>query len=156
MLTSNLNKLMGLSRKERRLLFGSVLLLPVVQAALLVMRYSRLRRMIEKLTPLKPGAMPVPEAGHIQRGREISRIVTIAAKHGPYRATCLRRSVLVWWFLRREGIPGKVCFGARLSDSRLEAHAWVEYNGIIINDSPDIRARYRPLYGALPPNEPGL
>jgi hypothetical protein len=156
MLMSKLNKLRALSRPERRLLFESVLLLPFIHAALILLGYSRLRRWMERLAPLKAIEPPLYEAAYIPRARDIARIVSIAARHGVYKATCLRRSLLTWWLLRRERIPSNVCFGVRMSDGRLEAHAWLEYNGVIINDSPTIRARYQPLYEALPSTEMGL
>jgi hypothetical protein len=156
MLTNRLNKLRVLSRPERRLLSKSVLLLPFIHAALLLVGYSRLRRWMERQAPLKAIEPPLYEAAYIPRARDIARIVSIAARHGIYRATCLRRSLLVWWFLRREGIRGEVCFGVRMRDGRLEAHAWVEYNGVVVNDSPAVRAQYQPLYHALPSTDQGL
>lgn len=156
MRTNNLNKLRVLSRPERRLLFISVLLLPFIHAALILLGYSRLRRWMERLAPPKPIEHPLYETVYLPRARDIARIVSIAARHGVYKATCLRRSLLTWWLLRREGIPGKICFGVRMSEGRLEAHAWVEYNGSVVNDSATIRAQYQPLYGALRANEPGL
>ena len=156
MLKTNLNKLRGLSHWERRLLFESALLLPLVHAGLLVLGYSRLRGIIEKWTQLKHGETPVAEGEQLQRGCEIARIVSIAAEHGFYRATCLRRSLLTWWFLRRAGMQSTICFGVWISGGTLEGHAWVEHNGVIINDSPRICALYQSLYHALPATELGL
>ena len=153
---TKLNKLRALSGPERRLLFKSVLLLPFIHAALILLGYSRLLRWMERLAPLKPIEPPLYETAYIPHARDIARIVSIAARHGVYKATCLRSSLLTWWLLRSERIPSNVCFGVRMSDGKLEAHAWVEYNGVIINDSPTIRARYQQLYDALPATGTGL
>lgn len=155
-LIANLNKVRELSRKERGLLFQSVLLLPVIHAALLLLGFVRLQRLMETLTPLKPLPRTLSEAETLPRAREITRIVSIAAGHGLYRATCLRRSMLVWWFLRREGIPSHICFGVRMTDRTLEAHAWVEWDGIVLNDSITVHEQYKALQDVLPATTLGL
>jgi hypothetical protein len=153
---SNLNKFGKLSRGERRLLVQSILLLPVFHIALLLLGYYHLRALIEKSTPLKTLNIPVSETEILQRARDISRIVSIAARHGFYRASCLRRSLLVWWFLRSEGIASTIRFGVQMSSGRLEAHAWVEYNGTVINDAANIHEHYPTLQEALPATRLGL
>ena len=155
-LTNNLNKLKRLSRTERRLLFQAVLFLPLIHLALLFLGYDRLRRAMEKLTPLKPADTPVTVAEILQQAREIARIVSIAARHGFYKATCLRRSLLVWWFLRKDDIQSEICFGVQMFKRELEAHAWVECNGVVVNDLADVYEQFYPLKGALPPTQLGL
>ena len=156
MLTTSLNKVRHLSRYERRLLFQSVLFLPVIHFAFFLLGYYRLRAVMEKLVPLKLIERPASETELLQQAREIARIVSIAAQHGLYKATCLRRSILVWWFLRGQGIQGSICFGVRMNDHKLEAHAWVEYKGLVVNDSLDVRERYRALNDVFPPFKFGL
>ena len=156
MLMSNLSKIGGLSRNDRRVLFQSVLLLPVIHIALLLLGYYRLRGAMEKLIPLKPSDAPVSEPEILQRAGEIARMVSIAAQHGLYKASCLRRSLLLWWFLRREGIQSEICFGVRMFNRTLEAHAWVEYRGIVVNDSAKVHENYQALRDVLPPTQSGL
>jgi hypothetical protein len=36
--------------------------------------------------------------------------------------------------LRRRGIAGELCVGARHESGAFEAHAWVEFAGIVLND----------------------
>lgn len=153
---TNLDKLRQLSPKERGLLFQSVLLLPVVHAGLLFLGFYRLQRVMEWLSPLQSMDMTVPETRILEWAREIARIVAIAAEHGVYKATCLRRSLLVWWFLRREGIQSDLCFGVRMLDRKLEAHAWVEYNGVVVNDSRSVYITFEPLHDMFPSTKTGL
>jgi hypothetical protein len=152
---SKLNKVGQLPPGDRWLLFQAVLLLPVVHIALLLLGYSRLRRVLEKLAPLRASQESVSEARR-QSAREIARIVSIAAQHGFYKATCLRRSLLVWWLLRRQGIESQLDFGVRMVDGKLEAHAWVEYNGMVVNDSENVRQDFQTLYRGFPPTRQGL
>lgn len=153
---TSLNKARQLSQWERRLLFQSVLLLPVIHLALLVLGYSRLQGAMERLLPLKSVDRSPSETENIQQAQEIARIVSIAARHGLYKATCLRRSLLVWWFLRGLGIQSRICFGVRKMDHQLEAHAWVEYQGVIVNDSERVREAYQTLEETFPPTKMGL
>src|SRR5689334_3356748 len=121
-LMTNLRKLGRLSRNERSLLFQAVLLLPLIHFGLLLLGYSHLRGVMEKLVPLKPIRLPHTEGEIFNRARETARIVSIGAQHGFYKGTCLRRSLLTWWFLRRAGIQSEICFGVRMFERELEAH----------------------------------
>jgi hypothetical protein len=156
MLMTNLDKLRHLSREQRGLLFQSVLLLPLIHVALLVLGYYRLRGALEKLFPLELTSTPVDETEILADARATARIVDIAAGHGWYKATCLRRSLLVWWFLRRMGIRSSVYFGIRRIEGCLEAHAWVEYDGAIVNDSANVLENYQALRHVLPSTHRGL
>jgi hypothetical protein len=153
---TNLNRFRRLPRVKRRLLLQSVLLLPVIHFSLNLIGYSRLRDVLEKMFPLKPGKENVSEPEIVRRGEEIAYIVLIAAQHGLITAGCLRRSILAWWFLRRGGIPSDICFGVRKCNHALEAHAWVEYHGRVLNDFAKIHEIYLPLKGALPSTKLGL
>ena len=37
--------------------------------------------------------------------------------------------------------------GVQLVDGQFVAHAWVEYNGAVTGDDPDVVERYQPLSG---------
>ena len=156
MLMSSLNKFGQLSPGHRRLLFQAFLLLPIIHVALFIFGYYRLRGIIEKLSPWKRIDLHDPESDRLQRARDIARLVTIAAQRGLYKATCLRRSILVWWFLRKENIPSKICFGVRMLNQKLEAHAWVEYQGFVVNDSANVREDYQILQDIFPQTNSGL
>jgi len=79
--------------------------------------------------------------------------VAIAAGSGPVRATCLRRSLLLWWLLRRDGIETVLRVGVNRESGTLHAHAWVEYLGRPLNDADDIALRFPAFeqdFGASP------
>ena len=156
MLMSHLIKVRQLSPPDRWLLLQSVVLLPVIHLALLLIGYARLREVMEKLAPVRTASRVVFEVANLPHAREIARIVSIAAQHGPYKASCLRKSLLVWWFLRREGIHSQICFGVRMVHGQIEAHAWVEHYGSVINDLETVRQDYQTLYRGLPPTGQGL
>ncbi len=75
-------------------------------------------------------------------------MVQAAARRGAYRATCLPQSLTLWWLLKRQGIEGDLRFGARKEAGRMEAHAWVEINGIPLNETLDVDQRFKPFESA--------
>lgn len=42
---------------------------------------------------------------------------------------CLKRSLLLYRFLRLRGIPARFCIGVRPLGENLDGHAWIEING---------------------------
>jgi hypothetical protein len=127
-----LEQLWALATWERRLLVRLVLLLPAIGAALHLLGFKRTRDLLARMSPTRADqdrAAAAPTADEAQR---IARLVGIAAHHGPYRATCLRQSLAVWWLLRRLGIPAELRIGVRKDAGDFQAHAWVEHSGLPI------------------------
>ena len=61
--------------------------------------------------------------------------VAMAAAFYPGRAQCLERSLVLYYLLRRQGIPVQYCHGVQ--PFPLVSHAWIEYQGEVINDVPE-------------------
>lgn len=58
-------------------------------------------------------------------------------------ATCLARSVAL---SRLVGSRARICIGVRAGEQELDAHAWVELDGVVLNDRSDVRARYAVIH----------
>jgi hypothetical protein len=151
-----LNRLQELTPHERSLLLLSMLLLPLLQFGLGLLGYRRLRGTLESMTPLSGRDRSLSATQKATRAQQITRIVMIASQSGLYKATCLRRSLLTWWLLRREGIASDICLGVRTHGGVLEAHAWVEHEGLVLNDRPDVRQKFQVLQDTLPSTSAGL
>ena len=82
----------------------------------------------------------------------VARLVQLAADRGPVRANCLERSLVLWALLRRRGIDSDLRIGARKHGERLEGHAWVEWDGVVLNDADDAQERF--VVVPLPPVTP--
>jgi hypothetical protein len=156
MIMTALNKLNQLSKPERRLLYRSVLFLPIIDLGLRLMGYASLRRKLEKLPISDCIGRFVTESEALKQAKGVGRIVNIAAAHGLYKAGCLRKALLVWWLIHREGIQSEICFGVKKIDGHMEAHAWVEYRGTIVNDSEKVREQYQVLQGKVSSVKLGL
>ena len=84
--------------------------------------------------------------------RRQARLIDIASRY-PFRwALCLQRSQALLWRLRSIGIDAQLRVGVRKDGSQMSAHAWVEYDGVVLNDRQDTPEHYAPLVraGALP------
>jgi hypothetical protein len=112
-----------------------MLLLPAIALSLRYAGYERTRALIERFT------LPAREVDASAPGA-VSRLVGIAARRGPYRATCLPRSLLLWWQLCRRGFGAQLRMGVTRHGEELYAHAWVELGGTPLNDADDVRLRY--------------
>lgn len=68
-----------------------------------------------------------------------------------YRTTCLRRSLVLYHFLRKWGMDVHICFGVRFPDGtsreKLKGHAWLLYNGdIFLERDIEIAKTYKLTY----------
>ena len=74
------------------------------------------------------------------------------ARLNPFRtARCLQRSLALCLWLEHEGYHPALKIGARRDGTKLEAHAWVEYQGTVLNDSEAVKSMFpqfsRPVSG---------
>jgi|SRR5271166_2939223 len=135
----------ALARDDRRKL---------AQAAMLLV-YARLRLPFigfrADLDATQRAESTVLSAATLRRAQVVARLVGIAAGHSPVRVSCLHRSLVLWWLLRREGIPCELRLGAHAGDGEFEAHAWVQCAGVALDQQPAQLARYRPFGEAVVP-----
>lgn len=82
--------------------------------------------------------------------KALGDLVNIAARHTPFPVTCLTRSLLLQWLLRRRGVDSQLRIGVRLTQGALDAHAWVECDGVPVNDKPDVASQFAPFGDSVP------
>jgi len=144
-----LRKLLRLNPTERWTLAQAMILLPLTALALRLTGLRRTQRIFSSfITSVSVWKRERSEANLTQAHR-ISHLVSLAVNHGVYQANCLQRSLVLWWLLRSRGIESELHFGTRKNAGRFEAHAWVEIDDIVLNDSSDVRQRYQPFDRAI-------
>jgi len=132
--TSRLERLRALTPTERRLLAEALALLPVATVSLRLVGLRRTQALLQRFlreSSLREG-IDAPA---------VARLVSIAARHGPVRATCLPASVALDSLLRRYGMRGRLRLGVRRHQGRLEAHAWIEHEGRPLLE-PGVHSRF--------------
>ena len=150
---SKWRKVWRLSRLELLLLVQSGLALPAVAALIRIKGLRKCQASLARLTPAETLAGSHTTGAGEQQVRYVARMVRAAATHGPFRANCLQQSVTLWWLLRRRGLESELRIGTRKEDGRFDAHAWVEFDGRVLNEGSDVGARYAAF--DLPVNSPG-
>jgi hypothetical protein len=78
--------------------------------------------------------MQEPEVLAIARLVRLATLVT--------RAKCLSTSLALARMLARRGITAMIRIGVRTEDGRLDAHAWVEWQGRVLIDHPNSLERF--------------
>ncbi len=133
-MSAKVQQLASLDLDDWRLLLSAVGWLAFVRAALRLWSFPRVERWASP--PLGSGP------GNEQR---IVRLVTAAGRHLPWQPTCLERSLVLQRLLTRCGIQTQLCIGVRKEGQQLTAHAWLEREGRVVNDSPQAAETYTRL-----------
>ena len=142
-----LKKYCRLTPIERWSLHRSLFLLPLVALLLRLLGFQRCLRMLTQFS-----SCPSAEHAATETAQAIARGVAIACSHGLYGGNCLKRSLTLWFLLRRRRLPGELRIGARKTAGLLEAHAWIEYQGVVLNDAVDVGERYMAFEGPVMTN----
>jgi hypothetical protein len=144
-------RLRGLPAGDRWRLVLAGLGLPVSALGVRVFGLRRWMAFVGRVARQGRGGR-TPEA-ELKRVWETGRVVAIASRHAPYRGNCLSRSLTLWWLLLGQGIPSELRIGVSRPPGQFEAHAWIEYEGVVINDRQDVGRRYstfaRPISSAV-------
>ena len=134
-------QLRALTRVEKRYLARAAFWLPTTAIMLRLIGYQRTLAIYDR-DKTTPHSRTVTDRDE-DAARTVARVVNIAANHGFYRARCLVKSLVLLKFLNQCSIPCNVVLGTSIQNNGFSAHAWVECNGIVINDVADVRRRYK-------------
>ena len=141
--TSNLQeswaKFFQLTWQERWMLLQAFVFLPLIAIGLHCMNFQRLSSILARFSPV-PGEVCSDAA--MQQAAATTHLVQAAASRTPFKITCLVRSAALWFLLRRQGIGSEIRIGVSQQESTFKAHAWVESNGIVLNDRNDIHNQF--------------
>lgn len=131
-------KFQQLSLVEKFLVAQALLLLPINGLGLRVLGLQRWQSVLERILVNHRTTTADVITADVITAQEIARIVNLAAAYGIYRAVCLPRSITLWWMLGRRGIASELRIGVRKEAAIFTAHAWLECQGIILNDSAEV------------------
>ena len=128
------------------LLGQAFLLLPLIA---LFLHFKGLKRTQKILSALSFLNRHSPAQDSLSQIEITAKGVAIASKYSKIWSNCLRKSLLLWFLLHRQGIASEIRIGVQFEDKSFKAHAWVEADGLILNDSQDIDFRYAPFQGPI-------
>ncbi|MBP8273969.1 MAG: lasso peptide biosynthesis B2 protein [Acidobacteria bacterium] len=129
-----------LSAAERIAFAQASAMVPLMALTVRVVGFKRLHAWIERTSTAGPTL--APEAQSLRRC-----VVSVhrTGRYAPYRGNCLSQSLTLIWLLRRHGLRPTLRLGVKVSDAKLDAHAWVELNGRVLNDTQDVHTRFTPF-----------
>jgi hypothetical protein len=125
---AKLGTLLSFSAQDWILLVQAWSLLLVLDIALRMLPFRKVQGWIR--SPDQPEVSTIKAEKIIQRS---SDFVDLAARHHLYPMTCLRRSLALQWLLSRSGLDTTLQFGVRRENGKLQAHAWLDYQGQVID-----------------------
>ena len=131
------------SKSDRALLINAVFLLPIVATSLKTVGLRRTQSWLAR----HPLATTPPSTEQMRANvRRTAQMVAAACRWYPFRSDCLPRTIILWSLLRRRGINADVRIGVRCdTQGEFQAHAWLEWNGEVINDAGDVATQYLPF-----------
>ncbi len=141
----SLRRLRSLSFSKTVIVFQLLLLVPVVEVCLYLFGFSRTYRLLSRLPACVDAAA---HKGLIQPYRWAYSALT---RRGWLPGRCLSQSLALRWLLLGQGVNPDLQFGAQWSEQKINAHAWLEYKGIPINDRTDVAKRFVPFERPITP-----
>ena len=142
--TARLVQFHNLNAMQKRMMLTSWLWLPLFWLGLRVLGLPRFQAWLLKAPARSAPSLTLPVI------KALGEAVNIAARHTPFPATCLTRSLLLGWLLRRRNVASELRIGVRLTQGMLDAHAWLECEGIAVNGSPDVNAQFASFGNLIP------
>jgi hypothetical protein len=125
-------------------------------ATWLGLRLAGFRRWKSVLAHLAPSANTTARqqsASQRESAEVIARMAAAAARNVFFGTNCLEQSLVLWWLLRRRGISAELRIGARKEFQRFEAHAWVEVDSAVLNNTGAEHLHFVPFDGPISPLE---
>jgi transglutaminase superfamily protein/coenzyme PQQ synthesis protein D (PqqD) len=81
-----------------------------------------------------------PRTADLETCRRVRATVDRAQMYYPKKAMCLQHSAVTTCLLRRRGAPARMILAAQ--EFPAKAHAWVEVDGTVVNESQNVRTKF--------------
>ena len=151
----SLRRFSALERPAQMLFLRAWAMLPLVFLSLRFRGFQPTRSALQRTLLHRT---PEMDPGSFNRQVALTaHMVNAADRHGLVHPSCLAKSLTLWWLLGRQGITSRLRIGIRKENDKLEAHAWVEREGVALNEPEDRHHHYAAFDAALaslPEEEP--
>lgn len=136
----------SLHRTERSVVRSAAAGLARTWFGLRLFGFSRWQRMLARKfaqVKMKNSATPEVSANRIAQLQEAAALTLFLPTN------CLERSLALWSLLIRRGFPAELKLGARKQSEKFEAHAWVELEGVALNNPSEEQRDFAAFEGAI-------
>jgi hypothetical protein len=135
------------------LLFVRIFLLATILP--LLIKHLTIPRLLKLLTPQNSNSGRISGPDEIIDKIEKYTLYILSRDFWIYRNICLKRSLVLYHFLREYGIHVTLCFGVRYNNEgphgaegkKMEGHAWLLHNGdIFLEKNAEETKKYKMTY----------
>ncbi len=134
----------SLRRGDIPMFLQALLVLPLTALMLRLGGFKRCHALLERWS--RNPTQQAEDESLKESIQSAKRAIYWAVEYGVYRGkrrhNCLPRSLTLWWLLRRQGIESELRIGTRYRKGQLQAHAWIEYEGVPLNAGEQVRQRF--------------
>lgn len=124
--------------------------LPLIRCSLRWRGFGATQAMLERLA----ANHPAPDRPAENYAALAARMVKAAGRHGLLRPSCLEESLAIWWLLARQGVRSEIRIGVPNDTQKLgsdfAAHAWIEHNGVALNEVEAPHRHYAAFDASFP------
>lgn len=126
-----------------RWLYAPVLfLLPLTTLSIHLFGFKRMYDFTRRMAIFAAKRLPSTRIP-MSKAEQVAQTITLVNRRlSFYQASCLAESLLLWGILQCYGIGARFCLGVRTITGPLDAHAWVSYQGRILNDIQRVQSIY--------------
>jgi len=146
-----LRRFRALEPGGRGLFLGAAAVLPLISLSLRLRGFRSTQASLQKrMASMASGRYDTSDCAKAASTALTARMVRSAAYRSLGTPTCLEKSLALWWLLGRRGIASSLRIGARKTGDKFEAHAWVECDGIALNEPEELHRHYAAFDEAFP------
>jgi Transglutaminase-like superfamily len=145
-----------LDAEARGIFLHAAVLLPLISVSLRIRGFQSTQRLLLRSLPRVRHTIQTSQQSSNRivndsgRTQLTSRMVNAVVRHAWRGSTCLQKSLALWWLLGRQEIASELRIGARKLDGKFQAHAWVERNGVAVNEPQQEHRHYATFDAAFP------
>jgi len=125
-LKTKLNKYASLSSTDKVRFCKAAFLLPIIECLIRIKGIKPTCRLLSQI----PGKTILLTTGEV---RNYGRLINSASQFSPINARCLARTLYLWRELGSSE-DMHICIGMNKLNNGLHAHAWLEKDGVLLND----------------------
>ena len=133
-----LRRYRALDAESQRLFRRAALLLPWIRASLRLRGYNPTFAALQR----RSNDIPASADAITDPVFNTNRMIHAAARYSLLHYSCLDESLCLWYLLRKQGVSSQLRIGVRKVNGKFEAHAWVEYNGLAVNQPEESHLHY--------------
>ncbi len=142
-------KLARLEWRDMLLLTEAWLTLAWIDVVISFTPYRRWRHWLQLQAP-EPAQQDAATASAVNKSmqKRVEHIIHLseaAARIQLRTMNCLRRTLAQRRLMRRRHVRSRIHIGVRKGETALEAHAWLSWQGRVLNDAADVSKRYAEL-----------